>query len=85
MTKKPLKVMIAEAFRHGERLDAKSVHGLLEGAYPGERYCSVATVTDHLKSLKAVGILQEDGSYVNGAGQLVSVYRITEYGSNKIK
>ncbi|NDV18331.1 hypothetical protein GO013_02730 [Pseudodesulfovibrio sp. JC047] len=84
MAVKPLKAMIAQAFATGETLDAQTVHAQIESLYRGEKYCSVPTVADHLKSLKAVGILREDSSFLNDAGMLVSQYRISDYGLNKV-
>lgn len=81
---KPLKLYIADLFGNGEALDVKGIHELVSAYYPGEKYCSANTVSEHLKSLKAVGILHEEGSYLDDAGELVSVYRISEYGLDKL-
>ncbi|WP_319543060.1 hypothetical protein [uncultured Pseudodesulfovibrio sp.] len=85
MNIKPLKAMVAQAFVTGESLDAKSVYEQIKSIYSNEKYCSVSTVADHLKSLKAVGILNEDGSYLDDAKALVSKYRISGYGLGKLK
>lgn len=80
----PLKLYIAKIFGNGEPLDVKGIHELVCACYPGEKYCSVSTISEHLKSLKAVGILHEEGSYVDDKEELVSVYRISEYGLDKL-
>jgi len=85
MNQKPLKMMVAEAFQEGWALNAEGVYKLIAGHYPSERYCSTATIIEHLKSLKAVGFLLEDGSYLDEKGVLVSVYRISEYGLEKLR
>lgn len=85
MSNKPLKMMVAEAYQEGWALSAEAVHKLIAGHYPAEPYCSTATIAEHLKSLKAVGFLHEDGSYLDEQGALVSVYRISEYGLEKLR
>ncbi|OIO05941.1 MAG: hypothetical protein AUJ49_00490 [Desulfovibrionaceae bacterium CG1_02_65_16] len=85
MAGKPLKMMVAATFLDGAARNAETVHQLVAGSYPSERYCSRATIAEHLKSLKAVGVLQEDGSYLDDTGALVSVYRISEYGVEKLR
>ena len=74
----------AACFSNCEALNAKAVYDMIRGEYPSERYCSIPIVEDHLKSLKAVGILNEEGSYLDDGGNLVSVYRISEYGLDKL-
>ncbi|TIH18136.1 hypothetical protein D0S45_06160 [Marinifilum sp. JC120] len=81
---KPLKLLVAEMFGNGEQLDAKGVHELVASYYPDERYCSPQMIQELLLSLRAVGILHEEGSYVDDSGELVSVYRISEYGLDKL-
>ena len=82
---KPLKTKLAEVFSDGKAYSATKVFKVIEPEYPNERYCSLPTVTDHLQSLKAVGILSDDTSYINESGDLVSMYRITEYGMEKVQ
>jgi hypothetical protein len=84
MNKEPLKTSVLRAFASGEALGAAGVHALLQAQYPGERYCSLAVVADHLKSLRAVGLLLEDESFVDDAGRLVSLYKISECGLAKL-
>lgn len=81
---KPLKLLVAEMFGNGEQLDAKGVHELVASYYPGERYCSPQMIQELLLSLRAVGILHEEGSYMDEDGELISVYRISEYGLDKL-
>ena len=81
---KPMKTRIVEVFKNGELLNAKAIHEIVLYDYPSERYCSIKTIEDHLKSLKAVGILNEEGSYIDDDGNLVSTYRISEYGLDKL-
>ncbi|QJB56774.1 hypothetical protein [Pseudodesulfovibrio sp. zrk46] len=84
MTNVPLKAMVAACFSNCEALNARAVYDMVVDDYPSEKYCSIPIVEEHLKSLKAVGILNEEGSYLNDDGQLVSVYRISEYGLDKL-
>ncbi|HAS89753.1 MAG TPA: hypothetical protein DCS48_10680 [Desulfovibrio sp.] len=84
-TLKPLRHFIIETFGNGKALDAKAVLEQAAPSYPGEKYCSVPSIAEHLKALKAVGILHEDGSYLDDKGKLVSMYRISEYGLEKIE
>jgi len=84
MSNIPMKMMIAACFRQGEALNASAVFDLICDHYPGESYCSIATVRVHLMSLKAVGILKDEGSYLDDDDQLVSVYRISEYGLDRL-
>lgn len=81
---KPLKMFITELFGNGELLDSKGIHELVSDFYPGEKYCSLSCIEEHLKSLKAVGILHEEGSYLDDVDNIVSVYRISEYGLDKL-
>ncbi len=83
-TQKPLKMFITEIFGNGELLDVKGIYELVSAYYPDEKYCSVSTIEEHLKSLKAVGILHDEGSYLDDSGELISVYRISEYGLDKL-
>ncbi|QGY41880.1 hypothetical protein GM415_17715 [Pseudodesulfovibrio cashew] len=80
----PMKAMVAQCFSHCEALNAKAVYDLVRDHFPSEKYCSIPIIEDHLLSLKAVGILNEEGSYLDDDGQLVSVYRISEYGLDKL-
>ncbi|WP_415719392.1 hypothetical protein [Maridesulfovibrio sp.] len=80
----PLKLYIAGLFSNGEALDVKGIHELVCAYYSGEEYCSVSTIDEHLKSLKDIGIIYEEGSHAGDAGELVTVYRITEYGLDKL-
>lgn len=84
MSKIPMKMMVADCFGRGEALNARAVHDIISDHYPRERYCSVECVHEHLMSLKAVGILRDEGSYVDDDGDLVSVYRISEYGLERL-
>jgi len=84
MMQEPLKTSVLRAFAAGEVLDAAEVLARIRGRYPGERYCSLAVVADHLKSLRAVGLLAEDASFLDESGGLVSLYRISEYGLAKL-
>ncbi len=85
MTTPPLKMKIAQMFRFCEALNAQAVLELVRDQYPGEAYCSLPVIEELLQSLKAVGILNEESSYLDDAGTLVSVYRISEYGLSKIE
>ncbi|WP_319468577.1 hypothetical protein [uncultured Pseudodesulfovibrio sp.] len=85
MSTKPLKTMVAETYADGQAYGAGEVFELVKSHYPNEKYCSDQVVAEHLKSLKAVGIIHEDGSYLDDSGQLVSVYRISEYGQSKVQ
>ncbi|MBG0791291.1 MAG: hypothetical protein H0S80_12430 [Desulfovibrionaceae bacterium] len=84
MTNIPMKMRVADCFGQGEALNARAVHDIICDQYPTERYCSVRSVHEHLMSLKAVGILNDESSYVDDNGDLVSVYRISEYGLNRL-
>lgn len=84
MSKVPLKAMVAKCFSNCEPLTAQAVYDLVVDSYPSESYCSISVIEEHLKSLKAVGIIFEEGSYVDDDGNLVSVYRISEYGLDKL-
>ena len=85
MSTMPLKAMVAGCFSNCEALNAKAVYDLVVGDYPKEQYCSIPVIENHLKSLKAVGILHEEGSYMDDGGELISVYRISEYGLDKLQ
>ncbi|MDD3310781.1 hypothetical protein [Pseudodesulfovibrio sp.] len=85
MSKMPMKMMVADCFRRGEALNPGAVHDLIRDHYAGERYCSIESVREHLMSLKAVGILNDESSYVDGDGGLVPVYRISEYGLDRLR
>lgn len=85
MTALPLKMKIAQLFRFCEALNAQAVLELVRDQYPGETYCALPVIENHLQSLKAVGILNEESSYIDDAGKLVSVYRISEYGLSKVE
>jgi len=85
MTTLPLKMKIAQLFRFCEALDARAILELVRDQYPGETYCSLPVIEGHLQSLKAVGILNEESSYMNDEGALVSVYRISEHGLSKVE
>lgn len=82
---KPIKAKAAEVFCDGEIRCAAKVLQHIVSDYPNEKYCSIPTISAHLKSLKAAGILAEDASYLDESGNLVSVYRITDYGKNKVQ
>jgi len=84
MSKEPMKMMVAGCFGRGEALNAMAVHDIIRDHYPRERYCSIESVREHLMSLKAVGILNDESSYVDDDGHLVSVYRISEYGLDRL-
>lgn len=81
----PLKMQIASVFRHCEALDPRAVLELIQDQYPGEPYCSLEVVSAHLQALKAVGIVNEEHSYLDDAGNLVPVYRISEYGLGRLE
>jgi hypothetical protein len=85
MTTLPLKMKIAQLFRFCEALNPQAILELVQDQYPGETYCSLPVIENHLQSLKAVGILNEESSYLNDDGKLVSVYRISEYGLSKVE
>jgi hypothetical protein len=80
----PLKAMVAQCFNHCEALNAKAVYDLVRDHFPNEKYCSIPIIEAHLQSLKVVGILNEEGSYLDDENQLVSVYRISEYGLDRL-
>jgi hypothetical protein len=65
-------------------LNAKAVYDLVRDHFPNEKYCSIPIIEAHLQSLKVVGILNEEGSYLDDENQLVSVYRISEYGLDRL-
>jgi DNA-binding PadR family transcriptional regulator len=75
---------IAELFLHHETLDQDAVFARVRDAFPAERYCSPPVISGHLQSLKAVGILEEHGSTLDEHGNLVSRYRITNYGRARL-
>jgi hypothetical protein len=80
----PLKAMVAQCFNNCEALNAKAVYDLVRDHYPDEKYCSIPVIEEQLLSLKVVGILNEEGSYLDDDNRLVSVYRISEYGLDKL-
>jgi len=83
-TIKPLKAKAAEVFCDGEIRSAEKVFEHIKSLYPNEKYCSIPIIATHLKSLKVVGILTEDASYLDESSNLVSMYRITDYGKKKV-
>lgn len=85
MTLMPLKMKIAALFRLYETLDPHAVLELVQDQYSGEKYCNLSVVEGHLQSLKAVGILNEENSFLNDEGELVCVYRISEYGHSRLE
>ena len=84
MTNIPLKAMVAQCFENCEALNAKAVYDLVRDYFPDERYCSLPIIEEHLQSLKVVGILNEESSYLDDDRRLVSVFRISEYGLDKL-
>ncbi len=81
---KPLKAKAAEIFCDGQVYSAEKIFEQIASYYPNEKYCSVPVISAHLKSLKVVGILSEDESYLDEFGQLISMYRITDFGKSKV-
>ena len=80
----PLKMAIATLFLQHPLLDADAVLAQLCSQFPGEKYCCLPVIQTHLQSLKAVGILEEHGSTLDEHDNLISRYRLTDYGRTRL-
>ena len=80
----PLRFRILHLLSDNESYSVDEVMEALKTEYMGEGQFTRPLMAVHLRSLKAVGILEHSEVYFNEKDELMTKFKITEYGFSRL-
>lgn len=83
--KLPLRFRILHFFSDNKGHTLEDLIKALEGEYGKEKQFNRGLLNTHLQSLKAVGMLEYEKIFMDQSGELVQLFKLTEYGYNTLK
>ncbi|SDG32513.1 hypothetical protein [Desulfosporosinus hippei] len=81
----PVKFRVVDMIFHNEGLSNREITKMLKKEYPLDRNVNDKSIDNYLLSLKAVGLIALTNVTSDGHGQLNQCYKITDYGSSRMK
>ncbi|KUK31229.1 MAG: Winged-helix DNA-binding domain protein [Thermoanaerobacterales bacterium 50_218] len=83
--KLPMRFRILHLISEKENMGVDEVMEALRPEYGGERQWKRGVIYDHLRALKAVGMIETTDVSLDEKGNLVEKFKITDYGKSRLR
>ena len=77
--------LILQLIEHRDGLTPEQLYEILQPAFGTERQCTVEGIDEQMTSIKSVGLVEITETLEGDNNQLISIYRITDYGLERSK
>lgn len=81
----PLKYTLVKYMNGKTSVKAKDLFDNAQPRYGNEKQLTLENVEKHLDALRAAGLIEMVDVKLNGSGDLIGSYRLTAYGTGRLK